>query len=122
VGKISAQKRFYDVRRDTMTEAGIDASLARDLFVALGEPLEDGRAWSIRIQTKPFIRWIWLGTIFMALGRLLAAMDRRYRLASAKSTSVAKSSHSTAGDVSDRLADTSTGLSASTVTSGPSQS
>lgn len=82
LGTISAQKRFYDVRRDTMTEAGIDAGLTRDLFIALGEPLEGGQAWSIRIQTKPFIRWIWLGTIFMALGGLLAALDRRYRLAS----------------------------------------
>jgi len=62
-----------------MTEAGIDAGFTRDLFVALGEPLDGGTAWSVRIQTKPFIRWIWLGTIFMALGGLLAACDRRYR-------------------------------------------
>jgi cytochrome c-type biogenesis protein CcmF len=85
LGSISAQKRFYDVRRDTMTEAGIDAGLTRDLFIALGEPLEGGQAWSIRIQTKPFIRWIWLGTIFMALGGLLAALDRRYRIVSVRS-------------------------------------
>lgn len=85
VGTITAQKRFYDVRRDTMTEAGIDAGLTRDLFIALGEPLEGGQAWSIRIQTKPFIRWIWLGTIFMALGGLLAALDRRYRSVSVRS-------------------------------------
>ena len=85
VGQIKAQKRIYDVRRDTMTEAGIDAALTRDLFVALGEPLDNGQAWSVRIQTKPFIRWIWLGTIFMALGGLLAAVDRRYRRVGEKS-------------------------------------
>ena len=85
VGQIKAQKRIYDVRRDTMTEAGIDAALTRDLFVALGEPLDNGQAWSVRIQTKPFIRWIWLGTIFMALGGLLAALDRRYRRVGEKS-------------------------------------
>jgi len=79
VGQIKAQKRVYDVRRDTMTEAGIDAGLTRDLFIALGEPLDNGRAWSVRIQTKPYIRWIWLGTIFMGLGGILAAADRRYR-------------------------------------------
>ncbi|MDB4223140.1 heme lyase CcmF/NrfE family subunit [Granulosicoccus sp.] len=88
LGTISAQKRFYDVRRDTMTEAGIDAGLTRDLFIALGEPLDGGQAWSIRIQTKPFIRWIWLGTIFMALGGLLAALDRRYRNVSVRSKAV----------------------------------
>ena len=79
VGQIKAQKRVYDVRRDTMTEAGIDAGLTRDLFIALGESLDNGRAWSVRIQTKPYIRWIWLGTIFMGLGGILAAADRRYR-------------------------------------------
>ncbi|MFK7855141.1 MAG: heme lyase CcmF/NrfE family subunit [Granulosicoccus sp.] len=79
LGQISAQKRFYDVRQDTMTEAGIDVGFTRDLFIALGEPLGGGEAWSVRLQTKPYIRWIWLGTIFMALGGLMAACDRRYR-------------------------------------------
>ena len=88
IGQITAQKRIYDVRRDTMTEAGIDAGLTRDLFVALGEPLDGGQAWSVRIQTKPYIRWIWLGTIFMALGGLLAAVDRRYRRVAEKSSTV----------------------------------
>jgi len=87
VGQITAQKRIYDVRRDIMTEAGIDAGVTRDLFIALGEPMEDGGAWSVRIQTKPYIRWIWMGTVFMALGGLMAAMDRRYRRIAVKSKS-----------------------------------
>ena len=61
-----------------MTEAGIDASATRDLFVALGEPLDQG-AWSVRLQVKPFIRWIWYGCLLMGLGGLLAACDKRYR-------------------------------------------
>ncbi len=61
-----------------MTEAGIDAGLTRDLFVALGEPLGNSGAWSVRIYHKPFVRWIWLGGLFMALGGILAASDRRY--------------------------------------------
>jgi len=79
VGLVTAEKRFYDVRRDTMTEAGIDDKLSRDLFIALGEPLDGGAAWSVRLQVKPMIRWIWLGTILMSLGGLIAALDRRYR-------------------------------------------
>jgi len=67
------------VRGMPMTEAGIDAGLFRDLFVALAEQLDNG-AWSLRIYYKPFIRWIWLGCIFMALGGFVAVMDRRYRL------------------------------------------
>ena len=96
VGQITAQKRVYDVRRDLMTEAGIDAGLTRDLFIALGEPMEDGQAWSVRIQTKPYIRWIWFGTIFMALGGLMAALDRRYRRVAEKSA-VSKVRQKTAG-------------------------
>ncbi|HEY9051030.1 MAG TPA: cytochrome c-type biogenesis CcmF C-terminal domain-containing protein, partial [Gammaproteobacteria bacterium] len=46
----------------------------------LGEPLDNQGAWSVRIYYKPFVRWIWLGALFMALGGLLAATDRRYRL------------------------------------------
>ena len=72
------EKRNYG--RDTMpmTEAGIDPGFFRDLFIALGEPLGKG-AWSFRIYHKPFVRWIWLGGIIIALGGLLAAFDGRYR-------------------------------------------
>lgn len=73
------EKRLYTVQQATMTEAGIDAGFTRDLFVALGEPLEQG-AWAVRIHIKPFVRWIWLGGLLMAFGGLLAAADKRYRI------------------------------------------
>ncbi len=47
--------------------------------MALGEPLENG-AWAVRVHIKPFVRWIWLGSLLMALGGVLAASDRRYRV------------------------------------------
>ncbi|OMH32171.1 heme lyase CcmF/NrfE family subunit [Motiliproteus sp. MSK22-1] len=72
------EKRVYNAQRSMMTEAAIDPGLFRDLYVALGEPLE-GTAWAVRVQHKPFIRWIWLGAIFMTVGGLLAASDPRYR-------------------------------------------
>jgi cytochrome c-type biogenesis protein CcmF len=62
-----------------MTEAGIDAGWSRDLFVALGDPLGND-AWSVRLQYKPLVRFIWFGAIVMALGGILAATDRRYRV------------------------------------------
>ena len=76
------QKRIYEVQQSPMTEAGIDAGWRHDLFVALGEPLGDG-SWSVRIQVKPLVRFIWLGALIMALGGLLAISDRRYRGATA---------------------------------------
>ena len=74
---LSPEKRNYKTGMP-MTEAGIDAGLFRDLFVALGEPLGTGGAWSVRLYHKPFVRWVWLGGLFMSLGGLLAASDRRY--------------------------------------------
>jgi len=88
VGDLVAQKRVYNVRRDVMTEAGIDSGITRDLFVAMGEPLSNG-SWGVRLQVKPFIRWIWFGCVFMGLGGLLAATDKRYRQRSRSARTVA---------------------------------
>ena len=73
------EKRIYPVQTSPMTEAAIDAKLSRDLFIALGEPLDQQGAWAVRIYYKPFIRCIWLGAIIMAIGGVFAASDRRYR-------------------------------------------
>ncbi|HEY8521741.1 MAG TPA: heme lyase CcmF/NrfE family subunit [Gammaproteobacteria bacterium] len=76
---LTSQKRIYRVRSNAMTEAGIDVAPHRDVFVALGEPLGED-AWSVRLQVKPLIRFVWLGAIIMALGGLVALTDRRYRV------------------------------------------
>ena len=73
-----AEKRFYSVARTMMTEAAIDGGLTRDLYAALGEEL-DNNSWAVRIYYKPFVRWIWLGGLFMALGGILCLLDPRYR-------------------------------------------
>jgi cytochrome c-type biogenesis protein CcmF len=80
VAQLNPEKRIYRVQTMPMTEAGIDGGLFRDLFIAMGEPLGDG-AWAVRIYHKPFIAWLWLGAVLMGLGGILAASDRRYRLA-----------------------------------------
>jgi cytochrome c-type biogenesis protein CcmF len=79
ISVLHPEKRLYTVQQATMTEAGIDAGFTRDLFVALGEPLEQG-AWAVRVHIKPFVRWIWLGALLMGLGGFLAAADSRYRI------------------------------------------
>jgi cytochrome c-type biogenesis protein CcmF len=78
VATVRPQKRQYLVQKSWMTEAGIHAGMDKDLFVALGDQLGNG-GWSVRVQYKPLIRFIWLGALIMALGGLIAISDRRYR-------------------------------------------
>jgi len=77
------EKRDYGPGSMPMTEAAIDAGFTRDVYVSLGEPLsadKENGPWAVRVYYKPFVDWIWVGCLFMALGGLLAASDRRYRL------------------------------------------
>jgi len=78
VSEVHPQKRQYLVQKNWMTEAGIEVHWNKDLFIALGDQLGNN-AWSVRIQYKPMIRFIWFGTVVMALGGLIAVTDRRYR-------------------------------------------
>ena len=80
VTRLFPQKREYSQRGNPMTEAAIDPGFTRDLYVSLGEPLDQsGHAWAVRVYHKPFIRWIWLGSIFMTVAGMLAAANKRYR-------------------------------------------
>ncbi len=72
------EKRMYPASGATMTEADIDTGFTRDLYVSLGEPVDDN-AWGVRVYHKPFVDWIWGGAFLMAMGGLSAICDRRYR-------------------------------------------
>jgi len=95
VSEVRPQKRQYLVQKSPMTEAGIDAGLTRDLFVAMGDQI-GADTWSVRVQYKPMIRFIWLGCLVMALGGLIAASDRRYRTVAAESPATGKVAAETA--------------------------
>ncbi len=76
--RLEPQKRFYS-SGEPMTEAAINTTLGRDVYVSLGDDLNDGGAWSVRLYLKSFVACIWLGGLLMALGGLIATADRRYR-------------------------------------------
>ena len=76
--RLAPEKRRYLVGNAVMTEAAIDPGFFKDIYVSLGEPLEDG-AWAVRVYVKPFVRWIWFGALLMAWGGVLAVADKRYR-------------------------------------------
>jgi cytochrome c-type biogenesis protein CcmF len=78
VAKLRPEKRFYSVAQNVMTEADMDPGLMRDVYVALGEKVGD-TAWAVRVHVKPFVRWIWLGGLLVALGGFITLLDKRYR-------------------------------------------
>jgi cytochrome c-type biogenesis protein CcmF len=75
---VTPQKRRYNASGMVMTEAAIDSGVTRDLYIAMGEPL-DGGDWAVRLSVKPFVDWIWAGAFFMGLGGFVSITDKRYR-------------------------------------------
>ena len=82
LGSLHPEKRQYASGGSIMTEADMHGGLTRDLYVALGEPIDDTGGWALRLHVKPFIRWIWFGALMMALGALLVCFDARFRMRS----------------------------------------
>jgi cytochrome c-type biogenesis protein CcmF len=75
VTTLQPEKRIYTVRDMVMTKVAIHPGIFRDLYLALGEPL-DNDAWSVRLYYKPFIRFIWFGGLLMMLGGILAIREK----------------------------------------------
>ena len=106
VAILHPEKRTYIISTMPTTEAAINASLMRDLYVALGEPIAQGSdQWAVRIYVKPLIRWIWLGALIMAFGGLLSMLDKRYRIKKPKTPAqiaANKAGFTTAADIETR--------------------
>ena len=82
------EKREYNAGGMPMTNAAIDSSPVGDLYVSMGDPVDNG-AWVLRVYAKPFITWVWFGFIMMATGGFLALSDRRYRTGFQRDTALA---------------------------------
>ncbi len=79
ITRLHPEKRQYASGGSILTEADMHGSISRDIYVALGEPLDDKGGWALRLHIKPFIRWIWFGALMMALGALLVSFDKRFK-------------------------------------------
>ena len=79
IARLHPEKRQYASGGSVLTEADMHGSISRDLYVALGEPIDDQGGWALRLHVKPFIRWIWFGALMMALGALLVSFDKRFK-------------------------------------------
>ena len=95
VETLHPEKRMYNAGGMPMTNAAIDSGPFGDLYVSMGEPVDNG-AWIVRVYSKPFITWVWFGFIMMAIGGLLALSDRRYRTAIERDLTLPRSAAATA--------------------------
>ncbi len=77
--RLFSERRFYPVRQEQTIAAGIRTNLLSNLYVAIGEPNGSG-AWAVRFYYHPFMPWVWIGAIIMALGGLVSLSDRRLRV------------------------------------------
>ena len=83
ITQMSAERRFYPVRQMATTESAIHTLWNGDLYVTIGEPVQN-RGWPVQIYIYPFAIWLWIGGTIIALGGLLAILDRGRRSLSAR--------------------------------------
>jgi cytochrome c-type biogenesis protein CcmF len=76
VSVLYPEKRRYWVQGTVQTTAAIAPAFNRDLLAALGEDVGAG-AWSLRLQYRPLIRFVWIGALIMAIGGVTAVVGRR---------------------------------------------
>jgi cytochrome c-type biogenesis protein CcmF len=90
VATLTPERRSYPVTRMTTTESAIHTTIFSDLYVALGDPTQNGAAWIVRIYHHPLVPWIWIGGVGMMLGGLVSLTDRRFRIGAPERRSAAK--------------------------------
>ena len=73
---LSPEKRRYFTRGQITTETAIHASLLRDIYMTIGDQLDDG-SWVINIQINYLIRWIWFSAILMCMAGIMLIFSKK---------------------------------------------
>ena len=74
--KLSPEKRRYFTRGQITTETAIHASPIRDIYITIGDQLDDG-SWVVNIQLNYLIRWIWFSAILMTFAGILLIITNK---------------------------------------------
>ena len=69
---LNPEKRKYFVRGQITTETAIHASFLKDIYLTIGDQLDDG-SWIVNVQFNYFIRWIWFSATLMIISGLFLA-------------------------------------------------
>jgi cytochrome c-type biogenesis protein CcmF len=92
---LTPAKRFYTARQSSTTEAAIKTIGFSQLYLALGDRMENG-AQAVRVSWKPLVTLIWLGALVMAFGGALSLSDRRLRVGAPRRASVRRAAEAAA--------------------------
>ena len=74
------ERRFYPASQVNTSEPAIMSNYLFDLYIVLGESINNDKSYTLRVYYSPFINWIWFGIICMALGGIFSLTDRKHRL------------------------------------------
>ncbi len=74
IGNIQSKQKQYTLTKTWVAEPAIFASIFYDIYIVLGNQYPN-ETWMVRVYYKPFIRWIWLGGLFVFLGGLLTLFN-----------------------------------------------
>ena len=73
---LSPEKRKYFTRGQITTETAIYVTPLRDIYLTIGDQLEDG-SWIVNIQINYLIRWIWISAVFMSFAGLMLIFSKQ---------------------------------------------
>ncbi|WP_315745493.1 heme lyase CcmF/NrfE family subunit [Bradyrhizobium sp. SZCCHNR1075] len=77
--QLFSERRFYPVRQQLTTAAGIRTNLLWNVYVTLGDP-DDKGSWAVRFYYHPLMPLVWIGALMMACGGFVSLADRRFRV------------------------------------------
>jgi len=78
ISTLKPERRYYPVRGQQTTEAGIRTHPFVNIYVGIGDSSDKG--WVVRSYFHPLASMIWLGALGMALAGFVSLSDRRFRL------------------------------------------
>jgi len=73
---LSPEKRKYFTRGQITTETAIYVTPLRDIYLTIGDQLEDG-SWVVNIQINYLIRWIWISAVVMSFAGLMLIFSKQ---------------------------------------------
>jgi len=80
---LQTEQRFYPTREMVTTEAGFRMGPVVTLLASVGEG-DAERGYAVRAVSHPFVIWIWIGALMMALAGFISLLDSRLRVARPK--------------------------------------